>query len=76
MTTDPTTLTVDDLDALVACAAREAKLREAVYPKFVRTGRMTPDKADQEIRHMEAIAAILRHLRDRAAGVQELDFGV
>lgn len=63
---------VEALDALVSCAAREAKLRESVYPKFVAQGRMTAAKADEELIHMQAIAALLRHLRDKAAGVREL----
>lgn len=65
----------DDLEAMRACAAREAEMRRRVYPKFVDSGRMTPDKADSELLQMEAIAALLTHLRDRAAGVRELDFG-
>jgi hypothetical protein len=42
---------------LQACAAREAKMRQRVYPKWVETGRMTQKNADLEISKMEAIAA-------------------
>lgn len=69
------TLPPDDLEAMRACAAREAALRKAVYPKWIEAGRTTPAKANEEIRLMEGIAELLATLRDEAAGVQELDFG-
>lgn len=71
----PDSLAAADLEAMRACAAREAAMRRRVYPKHVDDGRMTEAKADEELMLMEAIAALLAHLRDRAAGVRELDFG-
>jgi hypothetical protein len=75
MTTDPASLALADLDALVSCATREASMRERVYPRFIAQNRMTAARADHEITQMQAIVGVLRHLRDRAAGVQELDLG-
>lgn len=40
-----------------ACAERELKMRERVYPRWVENGRMTQAKADQEIAIMREIAA-------------------
>ena len=37
------------------CAIREIAMRRGVYPKFVRSGRMTQVQADREIAMMDAI---------------------
>lgn len=42
------------------CAEREVKMRKRVYPRWVEQGRMTQEKADEEIALMEAIAADYR----------------
>lgn len=47
----------------LACARRELALRRNVYPKWVREGRMTQAKADDEIAGMEAICATLEKLQ-------------
>jgi hypothetical protein len=44
------------------CAVRELAMRRGVYPKFVRSGRMTQEQADREIAMMEAI---VEHFRRR-----------
>lgn len=72
----PLDLTADDLAAMRACAAREASMRVRVYPKLIAAGRMTPEMADEELLQMQTITALLTHLRDKAAGVQEFEFGV
>ena len=41
---------------LQACAAREAKMRRGVYPRWIADGRLSQKKADDEIAKMEAIA--------------------
>jgi hypothetical protein len=46
----------------VACAERELKMRERVYPRWVGEGRMSQDKADKEIAAMRAIIATLQAL--------------
>ena len=38
------------------CCAREAALRVNVYPKWVKAGKMTQEKADEEIRLMQIAA--------------------
>jgi hypothetical protein len=37
------------------CAKRELALRQAVYPKFIASGRLKQQSADQEIALMQAI---------------------
>ncbi len=39
----------------VDCIRREIKMRERVYPGWIERGRMTPAKADHEIKVMQAI---------------------
>jgi hypothetical protein len=45
---------------LVACAEREVRFREFVYPRRVATRKMTPEKAEKEIALMKAIVEELR----------------
>lgn len=52
-------------DQLVAAAEREIRFRERVYARRVQTGKMTRQKADEEIALMKAIA---EHLRAQGAG--------
>lgn len=40
-----------------ACAERELKMRERVYPRWIADGRMSLAKADEEISLMREIAA-------------------
>lgn len=44
----------------LACAEREAKMRERAYPRWVEAGRMSQSTADREIATMRAIAADYR----------------
>lgn len=46
--------------ALIACAERECKQRERVYPRLIASGRMSREKAREELRMMRAIVANLR----------------
>lgn len=39
----------------IACLKREIAMRERAYPGWVATKRMTQNKADQEIRVMQAV---------------------
>jgi uncharacterized membrane protein len=48
------------LDELVACAEREVRFREYVYPRRVAAKRMTQEKAEKEIALMLAIVEELR----------------
>lgn len=67
-------LLVQDIEELRVCAAREARMRESVYPRLIESGRMTADKADSELSNMRAIAALLELLRDAATGQMQMDF--
>jgi len=69
-----TKLTADDLEAMRACASREVAMRKTVYPKHIDAGKMTEEKASEEVRLMEGITHLLGELRDEAAGVREFDF--
>jgi hypothetical protein len=55
------------LDELIACADREVRYREKVYPRMIANGRMTQRRADREITLMREIAAELRNMLGRAA---------
>lgn len=44
---------------MVACARRELILRKNVYPRWIKEGRMTAEKAQYEIECMEDICAVL-----------------
>lgn len=41
----------------LACIERELRMRRSVYPGWVPIGRMSKERAAQEVRIMEAIAA-------------------
>lgn len=43
----------------LTCAKRELALRKSCYPGWVRTGKITREKADHEIGAMSAIVATL-----------------
>lgn len=54
------------------CCAREAALRVNVYPKWVKAGKMTQEKADEEIRLMQIAAACFNKiLQGKAPEVQQ-----
>jgi hypothetical protein len=58
----------------IACVRRELALRRNVYPKFILQGRMTPDKAVDEIDAMEAVLRTLEALindRKQTTGWQD-----
>lgn len=46
----------------IKCAKRELALRQRVYPKWVRDGRMKREAADHELAAMQAIVASLEAL--------------
>ena len=50
---------------MIRCAAREVALRRRAYPKWIIEGRMSQDKADQEIECMEAILEKLKSIAGR-----------
>ena len=53
------------LEDQIKCVAREIKIRQTVYPQWVRTGRMRQDTADVEIARMTAVLETLKGLQER-----------
>jgi hypothetical protein len=47
---------------MLACAEREVKMRERVYPNLVKRGKMSLPQSDYEIRTMESIAEHFRKM--------------
>lgn len=56
------------LEQQIACARREVALRRNVYPKWIAKGRLSKEKAEQEIATMDAIVFTLRQLEEQRAG--------
>ncbi len=54
---------VVQLSDQVACVKREIAMRERAYPRWVAGGRMTQQKADQELAAMKAVAETLGKLQ-------------
>jgi hypothetical protein len=50
------------LQDMLGCARRELHMRESVYPRWVASGKLKQEKADQELRLMRAIVA---HFEDQ-----------
>lgn len=51
-----------DIDACIACAERELKMRERVYPRRVSDGKMRSDTAAREIATQRDVIALLTWL--------------
>lgn len=49
----------------LACAERELKMRQRVYPRWVEDGRMSAGKQAHEIACMEAIVADYRTIAEK-----------
>jgi hypothetical protein len=59
------------LEQQIAAVAREVKLRESAYPRFIEAGRLSHLKADHEIAAMKAVLTTLQSLKENAtAGAQ------
>lgn len=52
----------------LACAKRELALRRAVYPGWLKSGKLTPDAAKKELARMHAIVETL----DKMVGLEEV----
>lgn len=55
------------LDEQIKSVGREIGLRKSVYPKFLKSGRITEAKADYEIKCMEAVYETLKGLKANEA---------
>lgn len=65
----------DTIKKLKNCCAREAAMREKVYPRFIASGKMTKEKADEEIHLMKLAAACFNKiLSGNAPEVQQMLF--
>lgn len=53
------------MDDMIKCAIREAGMRKRVYPNWVESDRMTPEKAAWELGCMEAIVQKLKEIAGR-----------
>lgn len=51
------------LEDEIVCIQREIKMRERVYPRWVDTGKMKQEKADWEIKCMNAVLESLHRLK-------------
>lgn len=68
---------IETIRKLKDCCAREAAMRVNVYPKFVDSGRMTQEKADEEIKLMQIAAACFNKiLQGKAPEVQQQLFDI
>jgi hypothetical protein len=52
------------LDEQIKCVERELELRRRVYPRRVADRKMTPERADYQIRAMQAVLETLVFQRD------------
>lgn len=52
----------------IACLKREVAMRENAYPRWIKNGKMTQDKADYEIRIMRSILADYEEQRNGRKG--------
>lgn len=67
----------ETIKKLKDCCSREAALRVNVYPKWVTSGKMTQEKADEEIRLMRLAAACFNKLLEgKAPEVQKQLFDI
>lgn len=63
--------TAPDLRQMIESVDREITMRERVYPRWIQAGRMTAEKADQEIRIMMGVRDLLERLREPPADMVE-----
>lgn len=54
------------LDRQIDCVRREIAMRKRAYPRWVEAGRMTQQKADDEIAVMEAVLSTLNERKGAA----------
>ena len=73
--TEIKTMDIETIRKLKECCAREAALRKNVYPKWVNSGKMTQEKADEEIYLMQlAAASFNKILQGKAPEIQQTLF--
>lgn len=68
---------IETIKKLKECCAREAALRANVYPKWIAAGKMTKEKAEEEIHLMKLAAACFNKiLEGKAPEVQQQLFNM
>jgi hypothetical protein len=63
------------LDDQIACAQRELKMRQGVYPRLVNDRKMSPAFAVQQLAAMEAIVVTLKQCKERGEIVTRITGG-
>ncbi|MBQ9149835.1 hypothetical protein IJX73_02780 [bacterium] len=70
-------MNLEMIEKLKKCCAREAELRKKVYPKFISTGKMTQQEAEEEIKLMQIAAACFdKILKGNAPEIQQQLFNI
>lgn len=59
------------LTDVINCVSREVQKRETTYPNLVRQGRLSPERARQELGQMKAALHILVEMRDQGRDVRQ-----
>lgn len=54
------------IETQVACVKREIAMRLKVYPRLVKSGKMTQAEVDQELAEMGAVLKTLEPMREQA----------
>ena len=65
MTNFKLTSGVVPIEKQIQCVAREIKMRERCYPRWVRQNRMTETEATRELERMRAVLHTLQELAGR-----------
>ena len=59
------------LSDVISCVNREVQKREAAYPQLVQQGRLSQDRARQELGQMQAALEILMAMRDKGQDARQ-----
>lgn len=51
------------IEAQIACIERELGFREKLYPRWVKSAKLTQENADQELERMRAVLQSLRRIQ-------------
>jgi hypothetical protein len=60
------------IEAMIAAAERELRMRQSVYPRRVADRKMSKDSADRETQAMADIAEVLRRLKEHPDMAEKL----
>ena len=54
----------EDLTEMIECVKREVKMRYAVYPRLIASGKMTQEKAEKEQKLMYKVQCFLQEVQN------------